>query len=583
MDIWTIAFGPLAGVEARRHVSRPWVSLTCWLATLSAAAVLIVVVWHWWFMHQASSDFLPLATLHAGLIALEGMLVVCAWLLPPALLSGSFSGDKTRAGLAILLACRATPREIVTGRLTGRLAVVGMILLAMLPAIALLGSFADLGLTQILVMAGLPLATAIGAAGMTVAASVISRRERDALVLVYLLDILLMMAALIGRIVSTGIADWVAPLNPFYPIPALIEDVDIWPALMASALWLGIGALGTGFASWRLRPIYLRYSSKGLGPRRKFLGRGQVPPVSDRPMIWKELYIEGLRSSNRIARVVGITVIAFYVGTSVALAAMIAASYVKPQFAWDLWADFARDQFRVLNTMAGLMAWFLKLAMGLRAAASIASEREHGTWDCLLLSPLEGREIVLAKIYGGIYALRWFISAVIFAWALAFMCGGMPAAQFFYLLAETSIIGTYLVTLGVYMSLSYASATRAMTMTLVGWMISAVVVEAVAGAVGVAAFLITQLAPSSQYLSPSLGRPATPLIFVFESAHYLVRLFTYLCLTLSVAAYCWRRFDRLAGRSCEMVIRRRRRPHALLAKQPNSPPAEQVADVDTRQ
>jgi ABC-type Na+ efflux pump permease subunit len=61
------------------------------------------------------------------------------------------------------------------------------------------------------------------------------------------------------------------------------------------------------------------------------------------------------------------------------------------------------------------LGWLIQWAMGLCAVASIASERQRGTWDGLLVSPPEGREIVWAKICGGVYALRGFVAAVVLA------------------------------------------------------------------------------------------------------------------------------------------------------------------------
>ena len=65
----------------------------------------------------------------------------------------------------------------------------------------------------------------------------------------------------------------------------------------------------------------------------------------------------------------------------------------------------------------------IQWAVGLRAAVSISSERERGTWDALLTSPLDGREIVRGKLWGSLYALRGLILAAFLAWALAAAAG----------------------------------------------------------------------------------------------------------------------------------------------------------------
>ena len=75
------------------------------------------------------------------------------------------------------------------------------------------------------------------------------------------------------------------------------------------------------------------------------------------------------------------------------------------------------------------MGWLLQWAVGLRAAVSIASERERGTWDALLMSPLEPGEIVRAKLFGSLYALRWMVGAMILAWTLAVVVGAVSRSR----------------------------------------------------------------------------------------------------------------------------------------------------------
>ena len=74
----------------------------------------------------------------------------------------------------------------------------------------------------------------------------------------------------------------------------------------------------------------------------------------------------------------------------------------------------------LLGGFAGtLLGWLLQWGVGLRAAVSIASEREHGTWDALLMSPLVPSEIAVAKLVGSLYALRYMAAAMLLAWTLA--------------------------------------------------------------------------------------------------------------------------------------------------------------------
>ena len=64
----------------------------------------------------------------------------------PAVLAGSLAGERERGVLQLLLTTAVSPREIVLGRLLGKLSQVGMILLAGLPLLALLAAWNGYGL-----------------------------------------------------------------------------------------------------------------------------------------------------------------------------------------------------------------------------------------------------------------------------------------------------------------------------------------------------------------------------------------------------------------------------------------------------
>ena len=110
-------------------------------------------------------------------------------------------------------------------------------------------------------------------------------------------------------------------------------------------------------------------------------------------MLWKELFIERVASLGRFGRWLGLLLTLAIGGGSLVLAGMMAYSAL-------LCARFRhghrglRHLKVVLGGFAGtLLGWLLQWGVGLRAAVSIASERERGTWDALLMSPLVPSEI----------------------------------------------------------------------------------------------------------------------------------------------------------------------------------------------
>ena len=101
-----------------------------------------------------------------------------------------------------------------------------------------------------------------------------------------------------------------------------------------------------------------------------------------------------------------------------------------------------------------LFGCLIQWAIGLRAAVAIASERERGTWDALLTSPLEGTEIVRGKLWGSLYALRRLFAATFWAWTVALACGAMSGWDYLTQVAETLIVGAFLAAVGVRTSLT---------------------------------------------------------------------------------------------------------------------------------
>jgi ABC-type transport system involved in multi-copper enzyme maturation permease subunit len=534
--------GPLAGLECRRSLERPWVLFVRWLAVVPPAVVLLGVFWAWWFFYQFVPGYSPQGVLAFGLTAVEGMLITVALVLSPALLAGTLAGEKVRSTLALLLASRVSSREIVVARLAGRLCVVGAFLLAGMPALVFLAALCGLGPAALALLIGLPLAVAFGGGGLALAASAVARRGRDALLLVYLADLLLLLAPFLGSSLPAAVQQWLDPVSPYQGIGPLLEFGATGPLLRTVGLWSLLGVAGTLTAAWRLRPSYL---GDGQGRARWSVFRRRVPPVGDKPLAWKERYIAPAGSLHRVLRWLGILVVAGFLGTTLVLAGQVVwGSWLQPD---PEMANGALARLTLWSESSWPLGWLIQWALGLQAAVAVASERERGTWDALLASPLEGREIVGAKIVGVLHGLRWFIAAVVLAWTLALVCGALGLVDYGKLVGNALIGGVFMVVIGTWFSLSSATATRAMTFTLLAWLGAAFGTAVIAGILAlIIGLVVTFLWMLKGAVTPGGGPP----FLTWMAVGYAVsRLLLYALAALLAAGYCRRNFDRLAGRS----------------------------------
>jgi hypothetical protein len=159
---------------------------------------------------------------------------------------------------------------------------------------------------------------------------------------------------------------------------------------------------------------------------------------------------------------------------------------------------------------------------------------------------------VRAKIWGNLYALRGSIAAAVIIWTLAALAGALALGDYFTLLATTISAAVFITAVGVWISLTSSSATRAMTFTIGLWLVGASCVAAMAFMiVAVVALLILMIwLAVTQAVLMSGGKwsgPPSPLSF--GAGLIITRVLLYLVGAFVIAAYCRYRFDKLAGRA----------------------------------
>lgn len=540
-------FGPLAYPECRRAASRGWIILARGLAAGAMAVVAWGGLWWWWFSQTIVPGqlYLPYTLLRVCLDVLVGMAVVVALLMSPAALAGSLAGEKERGTLGLLLTARVNALEIVLGRLAGKLSQVGQMLLAGLPALVLFAGLAGMRAPVVAAMVALPAMIGCGIGGISLAFSVVSRRGRDALVAVYLLVLLILVSPLLARLLPPPLSGGLAWLSPFAPIRPLSWDEDPVPALQTMLGWGLMGLAGVAVAAWRLRPGCLRASSGEATSRRRKRRRWLVPPVDERrPVLWKELFIERVDSLGHVGRWLGLLLVLLLLFGSMTPVSLVA------YYSWIQHDEAAADaSLTALRQAISDTGWWvsalIQLGVGLRAAVAISSERERRTWDALLTSPLEGREIVVGKLWGSLYAMRGLCAATLWAWTLAWAFGAMTTDWYAYLVAGTAICGGFMAAVGVRTSLAISTATRSMAVTVAIWL-AALAIASALSAMAVL-FVGSVLRLAWWYLTGGVG--AGWSLLSFRAGFEIVQLLEYALLAMLIVLDCGLRFDRIAGRA----------------------------------
>ncbi|RPI44789.1 MAG: ABC transporter permease [Bacteroidetes bacterium] len=123
----------------------------------------------------------------------------------------------------------------------------------------------------------------------------------------------------------------------------------------------------------------------------------------------------------------------------------------------------------------GLMALILMLISALMTSVTITREKEFGTMELLLASPLKPREIILGKVTP--YILLSFINAMTIV-LLGFLVFGVPVAGSLWLLMIESLLYiTVALSLGVLISTVARTQQMAMVFSMLGLMLPTILLS----------------------------------------------------------------------------------------------------------
>ena len=415
---------------------------------------------------------------------LQAVVVV---LLTPALVGGSIAEEKQRKTLHYLLTSELTSAEIVVGKLAARLLQVGVLVALGLPVVSLIGLFGGIDYQILLIAYGATLTTIYFLAAASILVSAASRRPREAISLLYILEVVWLI---IPSLVIGLMPDWVEPwptiakwVNPVLQYVAVTSPAFLTTRLantnfsgpISVTLW-GMGmqvVFGTAFvilAAIRLRPSYrndggtprwVRGMTKITGKRSWF----PRPECGDDGMLWKEMYVARTGGLTKAAlAILGVAMVGI-IGYSAYgfIDEAINEIYRDGYFGY----GSARGDFNVFLrgvSTAVYVLWMLGIASS--AASGLSSEREEDQWISLISTPLTGREILRAKMIGPVWGLRLVAFLMFLLWLVGLLVGSIHPFGLAACLVEFAVFTWFLTALGTWFSLRSKNSTRSLASTM---------------------------------------------------------------------------------------------------------------------
>ncbi|HKI18172.1 MAG TPA: ABC transporter permease subunit, partial [Isosphaeraceae bacterium] len=378
--------------------------------------------------------------------------MVLTIVLVPASVAVTIAEEKERRTLTQLLTTRLTSAEIVLGKLGAGLVQYAAWLTTGLPVMILLPLLGGVDPGWILMATAGTGSTAYFVAGLSIAVSIAAPRAANAVAqtigLAMLWVILPLLVQLIVPFWFPRLWHWAHPANTWVlassPSGVLLAALGIGPGwrLFDSIVWM-IGlqfAAGSVLIVWavaRFRGVCRRHedfdgTASGEGRLQvrlraavgqRFLER---PPCGENPMLWKELHTSRRRSLAEILGVLGALGLVAGLGYATFVFARPAVWEQIEYGFGPAAAEVRRTEFnQFLRIVTSWVEFFAVLAAAGIAATGLTEERARETWDSLLATPLNAREIVWAKMIGAAWRVRWVALLLVALWFVGMAAGSI--------------------------------------------------------------------------------------------------------------------------------------------------------------
>jgi ABC-type transport system involved in multi-copper enzyme maturation permease subunit len=494
---WLKLFGPVLFYDMIRSARRGrYVLVRCAYAGL----LLFFLCCAWASSHGYSMGRQEAARLAESFFeTFMAVQLVAVGLLTPAYVAGAIAEEKERKTLEFLLATDLRNREIVLSKLVARLANLNLFVLTGLPILSIIQFLGGVDPNLVLAGGALTALTMAGLGALSILCSTYLKRPRDAIAITYLgmvaylaLSFMLLWWQQEAPLTMTT-AVWFgeAPLtlgdlisgfntgNLLLLMGKLVEAgargtlATEVPALLWQYAWFQgvLTALLTAWSVVRLRPVALRQAG---GPRGRGLASLRLwkrPPVSNLPMVWKEVFVEG---NVRFSWLGWILVLILVAVTLLPGVMMIGSEFEQVVDYWrgggfkrPLYSSIAMEMNIFVRTSGTVVACLLLLGVAVRASTSLSGERAQQTFDALLTSPLDSDAILFGKWVGAMLSVRWAWLWLLAIWGMGIITGGLHVLALPLLMGAWAVYAAFLAALGLWWSMIARSNLRATMGTLI--------------------------------------------------------------------------------------------------------------------
>lgn len=479
-----LGLGPVFAVEWRL-ATRRWRLYAARAGFVAGLLLALIVVWAGSVRGKDLAGMSIAEQAALGMVyyrAIAGTQLALVLLAAPAATAGAICRDKATGALAHMLVTDLTSREIVLGKLTGRLAPVFGLVLCALPVLAISTMLGGIDPVALAGVFAATLGVALLGCSLALLMSVWGRKVHEVLLGTYGLIVLWLLSYPVWVIWrATGWIPfappyWFGRANPFWLcFDTRGGDVRIGEFAAFVAGCLAASGLLAALAVIMLRPVALREAGQSKGARAtgrfrigrwrgiRWLGFGWVwrlfpqPSLDGNPVLWREW------SRTNSSGVWGLYTLAALAGTVM----VILDAAAERRMGMEIGAILGTG----CTVMIGLML------MCLSAPTSLAEERSQGSLDVLVATPLAAREIVFGKWLGTYrYILPIALLPTVIVSSVGWRTGYL--APVYLLPGYVLAVGATVTSLGLALAIWLERPGRAVAFTLaafvlvtVGWLI----------------------------------------------------------------------------------------------------------------